>query len=191
MHNQLLNSLKAIVPLSHEEQDEFLKIIEIRSIKKKNFALKELEFCDRIFYVHSGALRIFYHINELEKTSSFCFENCWFTDFQSYLTGKRTLVNLQALEETTIITFKKSDIEKLYLKYHSIERIGRILVEQAFVKFIEESLMVNSESPESRYIKLIEQRPELFQRIPQQHIASFLNIQPESLSRIRKRISFK
>lgn len=191
MLNQLLNSLNAIVSLTEEEQKAFLDIIEISQVKKKNFALKELEFCDRIFYVHSGALRIFYNFNELEKTSSFCFENSWFTDFQSYLTGKKTLVNLQALEETTIINFKKSDIEKLYLKYHNIERIGRILVEQAFVKFIEESLMVNSESPESRYLKLIEQRPELFQRIPQQYLASFLNIQPESLSRIRKRISFK
>lgn len=191
MLQKIIDSVNSIALLSEEEHSEFVNILDVKHVKKKDFALREGEICDKIVYIHSGVLRLFYDKDGVENTTSFCLEDCWFTDFESYLTGKRTQVNLQAMEDTTIIKFRKSAIEKLYLKYHNVERIGRILVEQAFVKMIEESRLVNSETPEERYLKLIHQRPELFQRIPQQYIASFLNIQPESLSRIRKRISLR
>jgi CRP/FNR family transcriptional regulator, anaerobic regulatory protein len=188
MIQNILNNIRQISPISAEEQEAFVDILECKHLKKREFALKEGDYCDKIFFISSGVLRLYYNKDGAEKTDSFCFENCWYTDFDSYLTGKRTEANLQALEDTTIIRFKKTDIELLYKKYHTIERIGRILTEQAFVGVLEEIRLVNSETPEERYLNLIEQRPEIFQRIPQQYIASFLNIQPESLSRIRKRI---
>lgn len=188
MTDIILDNIKQVAPISAEEEVAFLSILEFKQFKKKEFALKEGDYCDRIFFINSGIFRLYYDLDGIEKTNSFCCENCWFTDFESYLTGKKTEVHLQALEDSTIVHFKKSDIEALYRQYHNIERIGRILVERAFVEVIEETRLINSESPEERYLKLTEHRPDLFQRIPQHYIASFLNIQPESLSRIRKRI---
>jgi CRP/FNR family transcriptional regulator, anaerobic regulatory protein len=189
MTNKILNHIRQIAVVSEEEQAAFEAILEFKEVKKKDFALKEGDYCDKIFFINSGIFRLYYNIDGEENTYSFCVENCWYTDFESYLTNKKTEVNLQALEDCSIIRFKKTDIETLYRKYHNIERIGRILIEQAFVEEIEETRLANSCSAEERYLKLTMSNPELFQRIPQYHIASYLNIKPESLSRIRKRMA--
>ena len=82
---------------------------------------------------------------------------------------------------------KKSDLFRLYSDNRNIESFGRIMAEQVAQRTIDIAMSLSSEKPEERVGKLIKQRPDLFQEVPQRYLANLLGISPESLSRIRAR----
>jgi CRP/FNR family transcriptional regulator, anaerobic regulatory protein len=188
MSQQIMQSIKSIVSLNEEEENAFISILEIRPYKKKEFLLKEGKVCDKISYINSGCVRLFYNIEGNEKTVQFFLKDSWYTDYASFLTGKPTVENMQAIEDGIIVQFKKDDVNNLYNLYPSIERLGRIMAENAFISLLKLNNMNSNEEPEQRYLNLIKQRPEVVEKIPQHYIASYLGLQPQSLSRIRKRI---
>jgi CRP/FNR family transcriptional regulator, anaerobic regulatory protein len=75
-----------------------------------------------------------------------------------------------------------------YNSYPVFDRVGRVMAENAFRSISQLNKMLTNEEPEERYLNLLKQRPELVEKIPQNYIASYLGLQPPSLSRIRKRI---
>ncbi len=188
MSTQIINSIKSIVALNKQEEEAFISILDIKPFKKKEFILKEGKVCDKISYINSGCVRLFYNIEGNEKTVQFFLKDSWHTDYSSFLTGEPSLENVQAIEDGVIVQFTKTDITNLYNLYPSIERLGRIMAENAFVSLLKLNNMNSNEEPEQRYLNLIKQRPEVVAKIPQHYIASYLGLQPQSLSRIRKRI---
>ncbi|MBC8146372.1 MAG: Crp/Fnr family transcriptional regulator, partial [Bacteroidetes bacterium] len=76
----------------------------------------------------------------------------------------------------------------LYQKFPKLEALARSIMEKEMIKYQEMLMLYITDSPEQRYTKLLKNRPELLQRVPQHQIASYIGIKPESLSRIRKRI---
>jgi CRP-like cAMP-binding protein len=98
------------------------------------------------------------------------------------------LLNIEALEKTTLLVLAKTDLEKLFIEIPKFERFGRLIAENAFLGLQQRTEMYVNQSPEQRYLKLMNDRPNIFQRVPQHYIASYLGIKPPSLSRIRKRI---
>ena len=189
MTHQIIQSIKSFVRLNEAEEQAFLAILEVKNLKKKAFLLQEGKICNKITFVNSGALRLFYNVDGLENTVQFFFANGWYTDYASFLTEQQTIENVQALEDTEVIQFKKEDLYKLYDIYPVFDRVGRVMAENAFLSLSSLNKMLTNETPEERYLSLLAQRPELTEKIPQHYIASYLGIQPESLSRIRKRIS--
>jgi CRP/FNR family transcriptional regulator, anaerobic regulatory protein len=191
MTGQILKSIKSIVPLSNVEEDAFAKVLEIKQLKKKDFLLQEGQICDKIYFVNSGCMRLFYNVEAVENTVQFFFADSWYTDYASFLTGRPAIENMQALEPSEVVQFKKADLYKLYDQYPVFDRVGRVMAENAFLSLSKLNQMLANEEPEQRYLNLLKQRPELVEKIPQHYIASYLGIQPESLSRIRKRITEK
>ena len=189
MTHQIIQSIKSFVRLNEAEEQAFLAILEVKNLKKKAFLLQESKICNKITFVNSGAVRLFYNVDGMENTVQFFFANGWYTDYASFLTGQQTIENVQALEDTEVIQFKKEDLYKLYDTYPVFDRLGRMMAENAFLSLSSLNKMLTNETPEERYLSLLAQRPELTEKIPQHYIASYLGIQPESLSRIRKRIS--
>jgi CRP/FNR family transcriptional regulator, anaerobic regulatory protein len=187
MFTQILRSLNSIVSLNKIEEEAFINILETKQFKKKEFLLKEGQICDKISFINSGCMRLFNDVDAVEKTIQFFFANSFHTDFSSFLTGKPTVENMQAIEDSEVLVFKKNDLYALYESHPVFERAGRMLTESAFLSISRLNSMFN-ETPEQRYLNLFEQRPEIVEKIPQHYIASYLGIQPESLSRIRKRI---
>ncbi len=187
MFTQIIRSFKSIVSLNKIEEDAFIKILEVQQFKKKEFLLKEGQICDKISFINSGCMRLFNDEDAIEKTVQFFFADSFHTDFSSFLTGKPTVENMQAIEDSEVVIFKKNDLYRLYDAYPVFERIGRMMTENAFLSISKLNQMFN-ETPEQRYLNLFKQRPEIVEKIPQHYIASYLGIQPESLSRIRKRI---
>ncbi len=185
----IIKSIKSIVSLNKEEETTFLNILEVKQFKKKDYLLREGQVCNKITFLNKGSARLFYNVEGTEKTIQFFFENSWHTDYASFLTGKPTIENLQALEDTEVVQFLKNDLQKLYKDIPKFERVGRVFAENAFLSVSQLNQMKTNEEPERRYLNLLKKRPELIQRIPQHYIASYLGIQPETLSRIRKRIS--
>ena len=189
MTTKILQVIKSIVSLTEEEEQAFLDILEVKFLDKKEFLLKQGEICNKITFINSGCLRAFYNIDGVENTVQFFFGDSWYTDYASFLTGNPAVENMQALEPTEVVQFKKTDLYKYYELYPVFERVGREMAENAFLSISKLNQMLTNEEPEERYLNLLKQRPEVVERIPQHYIASYLGIQPESLSRIRKRIT--
>ena len=188
MTNQILQSIKSIVSLNKNEEEAFTKILEVKEFKKKAFLLQQGQVYNKISFINSGCMRLFYEVEGVENTVQFFFAGRWHTDYDSFLTGQPTIENLQALENCEIVQFKKSDLYDLYNTHPVFERVGRILAENAFLSLSKLNKMLTNEEPQQRYLNLMNQRPEVVKNIPQHYIASYLGIKPESLSRIRKRI---
>ncbi len=188
MPTQIIQSIKALVPLTKSEEDAFLKILQIKPFKKKDFLLQEGKICNKIYFINSGCMRAFYNVEGIENTVQFFFADSWYTDYESFLTGTPATENMQALESCEIVQFNKEDLYKLYETYPVFHSVGRVMAENAFMALSRLNKMLTNEEPKERYLNLLQQRPEIVEKIPQHYIASYLGIKPESLSRIRKRI---
>lgn len=188
MTTQIIQSIKSLVPLNTDEEKAFLEILEVKKFNKKDFLLQEGQICNKITFVNNGCIRLFYNVEGEENTIQFFFGDSWYTDYASFLTGRPTIENIQALEESEVVQFKKDDLYKLYDSMPIFEKVGRVFAENAYLSVSQLNQMKTNEEPEVRYINLLKSRPELVKQIPQHYIASYLGIKPETLSRIRKRI---
>lgn len=186
-----LGTFRAIVRLDDDAASAFASRITVRKLKKKELMLREGEICDRVSFIHKGYVRLYYNVDGAENTIQFFFENSWYTDFDSFLVGTKTLENVQALAPLEVLELKKKDLYYLYDTFPVFERIGRMMAENAFLSVSRLNKMRANQRPEERYLTLLKQRPEVVEKIPQKYVASYLGVKPESLSRIRKRISVR
>ena len=190
MNTDLLKSqINSIVPLSIDEWSKLLPFIEYRTLKKNGYFLHEGKICESIAFVNSGVLIYFKFLeNGREVTIDFAFKGGWVTDNQSRLNSSPSILNIKALGPTEILVFKNKDLEYLFEKIPKIERLNRILIEQSIIKFTQLSTDLQVLSARERYLKMLTEYPEIFQKVPLYHIANYLGIAPKSLSRIRKEI---
>jgi CRP/FNR family transcriptional regulator, anaerobic regulatory protein len=188
MTTQIIQSIKSLVPLNTDEESAFLQILEVKKFNKKEFLLQEGKVCSKVSFINNGCMRLFYNVEGVENTVQFFFDDSWYTDYASFLTGQPTLENMQALETTEVVQFKKEDLYKLFDQFPIFDRVGRVMAENAFLSLSMLNKMLTNEEPQQRYLNLMKQRPDVVEKIPQHYIASYLGIKPESLSRIRKRI---
>ena len=189
MASQIIQSIKSIVALNEDEERAFANILTTKQFKKKEFLLQEGKICSNVSFVNSGCMRLFYNVEGVENTIQFFFGDSWYTDYASFLTGQPTIENMQALEPCEVVQFKKDDLYKLFNQFPVFEKVGRVMAENAFLSLSRLNQMLTNEEPQQRYLNLMKQRPDVVERIPQHYIASYLGVKPESLSRIRKRIS--
>ena len=169
------------------EQEALTSVSRVHLIRAKAMLGKLDEPCTRLTFVNVGLLRVFFLTEESERTCRFLPEGSWYTDFESFSSGRPSREHLQALEDSEVVQIEKADLERLYFDYPNLERAGRLLTEGALLEIHRRTQMLTLESAEDRYERLRAESPELVNRIPQYYLASFLNIRPESLSRIRKR----
>jgi len=126
--------------------------------------------------------------NGNEITTDFAFEGDWVTVNQSRLNNSPSLINIKAIEDSELFVIKQQDLSDLYIKIPKIERLGRILMEQAYLKIVRQSVDLQVLTATERYENLLHEFPEIFQRVQLYHIANYLGIAPKSLSRIRKEL---
>jgi hypothetical protein len=192
LHLLILNNITRLIQLDTHETEYFLSLLKKKSFPKKNFILQEGTICRYNYFVNKGCLRTYFLDNNgLEHNVQFSIENWWTSDLHSFITEKPARYNVIALEESEIMMLEKSDMEVLFQKVPKFERFFRLLIQNSFVSLQERVLSNLSEPAEERYLKFREKYPSLDSRIPQNQIASFLGITPESLSRIRKKLVHK
>jgi CRP/FNR family transcriptional regulator, anaerobic regulatory protein len=188
MYEQILKHISRFVSLDPSEQDYFTSKLQVKHLNKKELLLQEGQVCRNSYFINEGCMRYFYNVDGQENTGQFFFENGWYADYESYLTGKPSKQNIETLEKTELLVLSKVDLEHLFIEIPKFERFGRLMAEYAFLGLSRRTEILLNETPEERYQSLIKERPKVFQRIPQHYIASYLGIKPQSLSRIRKRI---
>lgn len=191
MFDKLKIYCNTFVPLTDKELSLIDKYFKIKTLKKRDFLLQDGRVCNFIGFIAEGTIRHF-HIKEgVEKTCDISFENSWVTDFQSFTHNTACIMNLQAMENTSVFIIRKENLYKLYSECTKYETFGRIMAEQVAQRATEIAMSLSSEKPEERFQNLLRKQPDLFQKVPQKYIANFLGISPESLSRIQKRIQTK
>lgn len=179
---------QSTVPLTPAELVLIDTYFEPRTLAKKEFLLQAGQVCTFIGFINLGTIRHFHVKDGTEKTCDISFENAWVTDFSSFNHERACIMNLQAMEDTTVLLIKKANLQKLYRECPAYETFGRLMAERVAQRATEIAMSLSADKPEERFQKLLNNQPDLFQRVPQKYIANFLGVSPESLSRIQKRI---
>lgn len=149
--------------------------------------LKEGEFSKDGYFVLKGCIRNYYIIEGEEKTTGFYTEMEGLTP-QCVINKKASEYYIDCIEDS-IVTISNPDMEmEIFKKFPKFETLCRILSEELLAKQQINFDQFKTSSPETRYLNLLQQRPDLVKRVPQHQLASFLGIKPQSLSRIRARI---
>ncbi|MCU0352397.1 MAG: Crp/Fnr family transcriptional regulator [Cytophagales bacterium] len=188
MYARLKDNLQRHVRLTESESDHICAKLIVKQLRRKELFYSEGQVCRSVAFVNSGCLRYFYVKEGEERTGQFFFENAWYTDYESFLTGQPSKQNIQALEPTELLLLSKKDLYELYDAIPAFERFGRIMAENAYLGSRKNNMALLTLNPEERYLNLIAERPKVIERIPLKYIASYLGVKPESLSRIRKRL---
>ncbi|HBZ65750.1 MAG TPA: Crp/Fnr family transcriptional regulator [Bacteroidales bacterium] len=187
--SKIRNNIDSIVSLTDEEYSIFRDSIEMKTLKKNEFFLQEGQICDFIGLVNHGILIYFKSMDSgNEITTDFAFEGDWVTSNLSRLNNSPSLINIKAIENAELFVVKQQKLSELYVKIPKIERLGRILMEQEYLKIVQQSVDLQVLTATERYENLLHKFPEIFQRVQLHHIANYLGIAPKSLSRIRKEL---
>ncbi|WP_379967274.1 Crp/Fnr family transcriptional regulator [Epilithonimonas sp. UC225_85] len=177
------------IPLDEKQWKEFTKMNIRTEYKKKDLILKVGEVENYLSFVETGAARLFFIKENKELTIRFVFNYQYLTAYDSLTQRTPSRCNVEALTDMVVWRVHYDDLQELYRSHTVGNLIGRLTVERLYVEKLDREFSFLSESAEERYLKMMKEQPELFQQIPLKHIASYIGITPQALSRIRRRIS--
>lgn len=193
MYEETLQRLRAeiakLVAIPDEEWVFLLSQLEYRTFPKGAFLAQPGEMADQIHTIMRGVVRIFYADGEgKEFNKQFGIEFSTVGSYSSLIFGQPCRYYIQALEDTSTASCSKALIDQLYERHPCWERMGRLGAQQylLFKEKREEELIINT--LEERYQVFLREYPDLYQRIPQYHIASYLGVTDVALSRMRSRL---
>ncbi|MFD2942424.1 Crp/Fnr family transcriptional regulator [Flavobacterium notoginsengisoli] len=169
----------------------FSEKIKVREFEKSEI-IKDYNAVERYLnIVIKGSAGLFVWDGKRDICINLLYEKSFISDYMSFLNQQSTVIKTEALEELTLWSISHSDLNELYQRSETGLRIGKAISEMLYVRKQQEQINLLTLSPQERYLKLIEGRPEIFQRTPLKIIASYLGLTAESLSRIRKRVMEK
>lgn len=180
-----------IPDLSHKDWLALIPISKFQKIKKGSTFIKAGQVSEELAFIISGSFRFYYPQEDVEKTAYFVFENEIMASFECILENKPSKTTIQALEDSEIFVLDYAIMRKMYTIMPKFEHIGRIIGEHYIMMLHNQLSSFLLDTPEERYKKLIQNTPDLLNRVPLQYIASYIGVTPVSLSRIRKRITTK
>lgn len=186
--NQLINYIKTYVALSDEECEVLMSLFEIRKLRNNEVFFEEGQIANELYFVTKGCIRLFYKVDVDEKTAFFYSQGQFICAGESYNLGIAAKENYQSMGQSEIVILDKKKVETLLQKDSKFEAIGRIATENELIASQKIIASFVTQTAEERYLELLESNSELFQNVPQQYIASFLGVSPETLSRIKSRI---
>lgn len=189
MINNLLDSIQNLITLSPAERDLVTSLFKEKIYKKGDFFLKEGQICKQVGFITKGLMRYYINHDGEEKTYAFSQENDYVCNYESFLPQSPSSKIIQALEDSDVFVISRDDLQIFYTKVRAGERFGRLVIGAVFIQLLQDITAFYTETPALRYERFLKNHADLQQRISQYHIASFVGVKPQSLSRIRKRIS--
>jgi CRP-like cAMP-binding protein len=188
----LQSALKAFAGIDDEAYKLSEPYWQERQYRKGEFYNEYKNVCKHLGLILEGVFRIYYTnaIGE-EKNVFFCSDQQIVVAYKSFVEQSPCNYFTEAMVDSTILYIHIEHLQELYQKSHQWERFGRMVAEKAFSLAMSKAESFMFMTPEERYLEMIEQHPDIFNRVPLYHIASYLGIQGPSLSRIRKRMMAK
>lgn len=181
---KLIQSIRSFASFSDEEVKGFTDLVEEVRLSKGDVLLDIGQICDQICFIDHGSLRQYYTDSEHDEVITNLFlPHEWVFDHASFTGRKPAQARIEAFDDCILLSISIHNI------HHLIEQSQRYF---ALGKILELGItpLTNPKStPEEKYLKLLEQKPQLIQTFPLKYIASYLGMTPETLSRVRKKIS--
>jgi CRP-like cAMP-binding protein len=156
-------------------------------LEKGSFLIMEGKVCDHVWFLERGCLRGFYNLDGKEISHWFGFETNFVTSFYSFISRQPSVENIQLIEDCTLWAITFEDLQALYKKHPSVERLGRIMNERYYMMLEERFVRNHFKEARERYEILMTHSPHILQRVPLGYIASYLGMTQETLSRIRSK----
>lgn len=183
---KLQQTIFSLHRLPEADWDMFVRIITYKTYQKGDTLIKEGEHENYIYFLESGATRNYFLKEGKEFTVAFHFSGEFVTAFYSLITGTPSIVTIEFLEDAKVMAILYSELEVFYQNSYHGATVGRKMAEMQYAHRLKKEMELLSLTAEERYIRLMERNPELVAAISVKHLSSYLGIQPESLSRIRK-----
>jgi len=171
--------------MTHEELDMLEQILIPMKYAKGDFILREGDVCTHIYWVVKGLVRQFYYKNKKELTEYMATENNICMSIESLFNEEPSRQIIQALEPTIIYAMPSRDLEAVAMKSVNIQMLYRKILEESLIISQHRADMLRFESAQDRYRRLVKDTPQLVLRAPLVYIASYLQMTPETLSRVR------
>lgn len=185
----LKKAFEQLVPLTNEEWEAVEICLLERTFKKGELLCRFGQTEQYLSIIVEGVCRAYYNKNGEEISVGFMFPNHYVSAYYSFLTQRPSLMAIEAVSSVLVISIHENDLVALCDRYKNMERLGRLNAERIYRRKEEREIAFLTMSATERYVDLQTRYPQLLQSIPLKHLASFLGIQPESLSRIRKQLA--
>jgi len=190
MSSIILKQLEHLDPFILDQLlQDFQPLFQHRSYTKGALIHQEGHICNHIFLIEKGIARAFYYKDGKDITAHFAAEQTSITAIDSFIQRKQSRYNIEALEDTTAITISHQDIQTLLDNKPQYERYVRLYLEQIYIDLAERIEDLLFHSAKERYQKILSSNPSLLQRVNLGHLASYLGISQETLSRVRAQFS--
>ena len=187
----LIDHLGSYIPLKQTETQFLEEKVTERRLKRKQHILQEGFPCRHYTFVVSGCLRMFViDVQGIEHNILFAAENDWITDISSFHSGKPSRFFIEAVEPSVVLQIEPYDLYALYTHSYKFDKIFKVIAETKCVALQNRVLQMISLTAKERYLAFLEEYHHLSVRLPNVHIASYLGITPEFLSKIRKETAY-
>lgn len=190
MFEVLFSHILNKVALTNKDKELLKTYFTYRKLQKKEFLLHEGQVSTSLSFVTRGLLKS-YNIDEkgVEHVNLFAWEGWWTSDLSSFFKQEKSVINIDAIEESEVLMITLANFEKMTLELPIMDRYFRILFQNSLYTKEQRLLSAVTYSAEEKYVNLLTSNPQLLQRVPQNLIASYLGITPETLSRIKRNIA--
>jgi len=184
----LRQAFAELAPLPEDEWSFLCARVELRELARGAMLLREGEAVDWLGFLTRGLVRMFRTLDGREVTLGFDCEARFVGAYDAYSSRTRARYGVEALEASTLLRFERALLEELDARHAAWGELFRRLAERELVHKIDKELRIRTRSAEERYGELVRTNSYLVRRVPQYHLASYLGIAPETLSRIRARM---
>ncbi len=191
MENKLITYFSKFSSFTEAELQALKESMVIRTFGKGAFLSKEGQAHNASYFVLDGLVRQYRLIEGEEVTTAFYTEEQWIISLTGFREDVIATDYLLCEEETSVVIGNEEKAQKLFRDFPRFETISRAVMETVFAEQHKIMMYHLTASPEEKYRRLLETRPDLAQRVPQYQLASYIGVKPESLSRIRKRMMQK
>jgi CRP-like cAMP-binding protein len=190
MYDLYFQQFRNKIPLEEQEQELIKTYLTVKKLRKKQYLLQEGDVCKSVAFVEKGALRL-YKVNEdgSEHIVQFAVEGQFLADLYSFLTNEPCIYNIDAIEDSELVVITRSASDELRKRSPQFQEFIFQATSEAYIQLERRMTSAISLSLEERYKELTDNNSDIIQRLPQHMIASYMGLSPETLSRVRKRIS--
>ncbi len=182
---ELLQYFNTIYPLSSDLEQYLLSIFKVKELTKKSYILKQGQVCRNLYFIEKGLVRCFYIKDDKEVCSWFMKEGDLIISVESFFKQVISYENIQAIEDCLVYYIDYKDLQYMYRHFIDSNFLARVVTEKYYMLSEQRLFSIRMQRAQERYQYLIDNFPELIQRVPSKYIASYLSITEETLSRIR------
>ncbi len=183
--DQLLTFLCSVYPLSAALQQHLLSIVKARTLKKQDFLLKKGQTCREIHFIMKGMLRCYYNLGDKEVSSWFMKEGDVIVSIDSFYNQSPSYEFIQALEDTETFYISFEELEDTRRRFPEFNYIGWKLTTDYLILWTRQLLAIRMRLAKERYQFLLDNHADLMQRVPSKYLASFLDLNEITLSKMK------